>query len=254
MARPKKTPEQKAEEEKYGTALTATEEHEPEEPQGNGNGNGHKKPVVRPKKPEVVEIDNKALRDMLLRLASKEFDNLKQLTDLPLKLTDPIAKGIAYYDATLEILQEQFGELLDWYIERCELDIKNCTMLIAEKVKDEKELPPVDQRGKLNFFDKALDKVLGKPKPKITPALELLDLNDRLKVLNKRLVELQEDKNNLETYDTEEMFFKKWAFNLCLVRRSLGGHGHDSLVSLADAQIVTQQEQGMDKFGGIFTR
>lgn len=48
--------------------------------------------AVRRRKPQEVSVDNKALRDMLTRLASLSLNDLLQLTDLPLKLINAIPK------------------------------------------------------------------------------------------------------------------------------------------------------------------
>lgn len=259
-----------------GTILGAEDEEpvEPKPPQA-------KRPA---RKPQTMEIDNKALRDMLTRMASMEEHDLQQLTDLPLKLIDPIAKGLAYYDATILELNEQCEELLRWYIERCDDDIEVCKNLIEKAKKDKEDLeakeklekeakakevkipaPAVatpNKKGALKPVkikpvkpqERSLfDKIFG-VKPKVDPELEILNLEDRKLMLIQRQLDLAAELGELEEIDTSEMFFKKWAHHLFLNRRSLGGHAFDGLISLADAQIVTQQEGSLDKYGSIFSR
>ena len=67
-----------------------------------------------------------ALRDLLIRLGSRDIDDLKQMTFMSLRIRDPLAKGMAYYGSTIPTIEKQCNELLDWYIEKCQEDILQC--------------------------------------------------------------------------------------------------------------------------------
>lgn len=249
--------------------------------------------AIRRKTEKKDDVLEKALDKLLLRLASNDPTELQQFTDLPLKLIDPIAKGVAYYEATLKTVSEQCEELLEWYIEKCKSDIELCDKQIEAVNKKpgliesaEKEINEIsdkiidkldnntatpDEMDKLSKeLDEAkarlaelkkddippqaapvltkktwVDRIFGKPKPKISPELEIINLQNYKHELETRRDELNEEKALLaEEFETDQMFFMRWAVNLYRNRRSLGGHAFDLFGSLSDAQIVTQAENG----------
>ena len=238
--------------EKMGTVLGVEGDEEEE---------GKTKTVPIPKRePQRTEIDNKALSDMLQRIASRDPDDLKQLTKMPQQLADPIAKGMSYYGSTMKAIEGQCSALVGFYIEKCKLDIARCEKQIGEsKDKTDKDKAATSSpstsivpTGK--WIDRLGDKWFGKPKPKILPELEPFVLDQHLKALKIRLSELEEEKKTLVIIDTSKSYFNVWAFNIFLNWRSLDGDLMGSLVSLADAQIVTQQEENKLDPNRLFLR
>lgn len=117
-------------------------EYKPREPQGKSKEDEYKE----------------ALKDLLINLGSKEPDDLKQLTFLSLKIRDPMAKGMAYYDATLPEIETQCGELLQWYIDKCNEDIEVCKKYIESIESDSIELEVVENELK-DATEDALTKI-----------------------------------------------------------------------------------------------
>ncbi len=216
---------------------------------------GHEpKKAERKAKPNTDKRDyENALKDLLLRLGSLEMDDLKQLTTISLKVRDPLAKGISYYDSTIPTIEKQCNELLDWYIERCEADIKSCEANI-EALKGQTK--PVSSQNTVLTKRTWLDRLLNK-KERILPELESLNESARLEELKARLAELNVLKTESETkIDTRQMYFMEWAYNYFLLCRSQpGDDNHLKMMGmLTDGQIVNKQESGQLDPSRIFTR
>lgn len=216
-----------------------SQEEEHEEPKEEKK----RTPVPRRKQPVKLDEANIALlKDMLARIASREIDDLKQLTDLPLKLVDVIAKAAAYYEATLRTLEEQYSCLLDWYIEMNEDELANLQAIIDEPVPE----PPKPKKTIWTM-------IFGQPKIKEDPKLVKFELDEKRKELEERIAFLKAEKEGISEIDISGSYFMQWLYNLCLNRRSLGGHLLENLSLLADAQILNQQQNNFDK-SSIFTR
>lgn len=161
----------------------------------------------------------KIAKDLLLLLRSKDIQDLKQLTDLPNKLIDPISKGVAYYDGTLNTITTQCVALLDYYILKCQGDIARMQLLIEKNIKDaEKKEETAKPR---TFWQKLLG---SKPKILEVHELEPFDPEKRKAELEVLLAELQATKTEWEEMEVDvgESFFMTWLYNFCLTRRSQG--------------------------------
>jgi hypothetical protein len=193
-----------------------------------------------------------ALKDLLLRLGSLAPDDLKQLTFMSLKIRDPLAKGMAYYDSTIPTIEAQCNELLDWYIEKCEKDIKRCEEYIQSLVGKPPVIPVMTVLRKKTW----VDKIFGSPKVRVLPSLEAYEATTHLEELNKTLIDLNVMKTETIKVDTNKMYFKTWAYNYLLNCRSQSGDDNllKMMVMLADGQIVNKSDSGGLDGSKVFLR
>ena len=227
-------------EEKYGAVLGASDEDD-EVAEDKPQRNTKWKPPERNQNQEL----EKALKDLLLRLASRDIDDLKQLTNMPSKLIDPIAKGMAYYAATLPTLEKEYIALLDWYIKQVETEYALLTLKVNTAGVDNTERLSTPQAPIRTFWQKAWGIKVFAP-----PPLQPFDIDERLQELARLSNELRAERDTLGSIDTEESYFIKWAYNFFMNRRSAPVSEQDNnllkmLVMLTDGQIVNQQQQGM---------
>ena len=126
-----------------------------------------------------------ALKDILLQLGSLKPDDLKQLTFISLKMRDPLAKGITYYDATLPEIETQCSDLLDWYIKVCKEDIEKCVAYIKLLEDSESELLAIEEDIRASRID-VMDKINANAPPD-----EILEAKTHTRGLEARCVVLK---------------------------------------------------------------